>query len=459
MVLVVLASIFDFVALAFGPQSVIAPLGALTMVSNAIVAPWMHGEKLHKRVLIATMIIMVGCAISVGAASHNNNICDIDSLFGLYMTGRFALYALILFAIIFGLLYFIKKAERLKEQYGADSEEYMRVFRYHRISYAGLSGVFGSQSVLFARTVSQMFVGSARGGRIFLAYPGTYVVVASLVGCIVLQIYWLNQGLARFESLYNVPIFTSTWIVGTALGGGVNFGEFSTFSAVQAFLFPLGVFMCIAGVFFLSQGTSDDTAHIISPEGLVVEGFQSSPSSSDDVMGDEEEKPNTSNNKSSSRSNNHMKKSTNNSNNLGEQKSSRNASESNASNNSNGNATSPSVNIVRGSSPVPAIAASAAATTTTTTASLSAASAIPGTSSSVEPIMDDDDDFTFSTTRHHKTPSPIPIPGIGNNNNSSTLSSSSNPSLQSSTTNNNNNNNKKPSSRTNNKKDNELNLV
>jgi hypothetical protein len=257
MIMIILASMFDFIALAFGPQSVIAPLGALTMVSNAIVAPWMHGEKLHHRVLLATIIIVIGCATAVASASHTNNICDIDSLFGLYSTVQFFVYIVILGSFMLGIFVFIRKAERIHEETGADSEEYMRVFRYHRISYACLSGIFGSQSVLLARSVSQMFVGSTRGGRIFLAYVGTYVIVAALVATIFLQIYWLNQGLARFESLYNVPIFTSTWIVGTVLGGGIFYGEFAQFSVAQGFLFPFGVLLCVLGVFFLSSsGTS-----------------------------------------------------------------------------------------------------------------------------------------------------------------------------------------------------------
>lgn len=258
MILIVMASVCDFVALAFGPQSVIAPLGSLTMVANGIIAPMMHGEKLHKQVLLSTAIIVVGCAMSVAAASHDNNVCDIDSLFALYWTGRFFLYALVLGCIIGSVYWFIKKAEGIRAEYGPGSPEYMRVFQYHRISYAGISGIFGAQSVLFARTVSQLFVGSARGGRVFLLYPGTYAVVFCLVACIVAQIYFLNQGLARFESLYNVPIFTSTWIVGTVLGGGIFYGEFASFSLTQALLFPLGIIICCVGVFLLSRGNPDD---------------------------------------------------------------------------------------------------------------------------------------------------------------------------------------------------------
>jgi hypothetical protein len=265
---VVMASVFDFVALAFGPQSVIAPLGALTMVANAFIAPWMHGEKLHPRVLKATAVIILGCATAVAAASHSNAICDVDSLFSLYFTGRFAIYICLEAGTILSIIFFIRRAENLKAELGEESIEYQKVFRLHRLSYAAVSGIFGAQSVLFARTVDLLFVGSTRHGGFFLAYPGTYMVVFCLVSSIVLQLYWLNQGLARFESLYNVPIFTSTWIVGTVLGGGVFYGEFADFSVVQAILFPLGVILCCVGVFFLSQGTEDDH---VQTEGIRLE--------------------------------------------------------------------------------------------------------------------------------------------------------------------------------------------
>lgn len=258
MVCIVMASVFDFVALAFGPQSVIAPIGALTMVANAFIAPWMHGETLHPGVIKATVIIIVGCATAVASASHANNVCDINTLFALYFTGRFAVYILCVLGIIGSVLLYIKRAETYKRELGEDSVEYQKMFKLYRLSYAGVSGIFGAQSVLFARTVDLLFVGSTEHGGYFLLYPGTYMVLFCLVSCIVLQLYYLNQGLARFESLYNVPVFTSTWIVGTALGGGVFYGEFADFTWVQAILFPLGVGLCCMGVFFLAQGSETD---------------------------------------------------------------------------------------------------------------------------------------------------------------------------------------------------------
>ncbi len=43
--LVMVSSFVDFAALGFAPQTVIAPLGSVTLVANLILAPLMMGEK------------------------------------------------------------------------------------------------------------------------------------------------------------------------------------------------------------------------------------------------------------------------------------------------------------------------------------------------------------------------------------------------------------------------------
>ncbi len=200
------ASILDFMALAFGPQSVIAPLGSLTMVANSFIAPYMHGESLHKQVLTSTLVILFGCFVSVSAASHQNDICGVDALFDLYKSTKFYIYvSAISFTIILG-VFAANRCEKIEKEKGKESREYLEVFKFHRFIYAAISGIFGAQSVVFAKSIDVLLVSSIRGDKIFLAYPATYMVLAGLVLCIVMQLYWLNLGLARFESLYNVPV-------------------------------------------------------------------------------------------------------------------------------------------------------------------------------------------------------------------------------------------------------------
>lgn len=256
MLLILLASMFDFAALGFGPQSVIAPLGALTMVANAFVAPCINGEKLQPGIIKATVVILIGCIMAVGSASHDNMVCSLDALFALYLTSQFCVYALIIVSILFGLYFFAKRCERLQLEFGTESDEYQSVLKFHRITYAAMGGLFGAQSVLFARTVTQAFSSTMRGGQLFLLSSPIYLIVFLLISSMLLQIYWLNQGLARFDSLYNVPVFTSTWIVGTVLGGGVFYNEFASFNVYQAIFFPIGVSLCCIGVFYLAMGST-----------------------------------------------------------------------------------------------------------------------------------------------------------------------------------------------------------
>ena len=82
------------------------------MVVNAVVAPKMHGEKLHSSVLGATLIIVVGCVTSVAAASHDNNVCDIDALFALYWTGTFVLYVLCVGSVMASIYFFLFRPGR-----------------------------------------------------------------------------------------------------------------------------------------------------------------------------------------------------------------------------------------------------------------------------------------------------------------------------------------------------------
>lgn len=88
------ASIADVIALCFAPQSLIAPLGALTMVSNVVFAPLLLHEKIGVRDLIATAIILSGSVIAVIFGAHADQIYPISELFTLFRNTRFIAYAI-----------------------------------------------------------------------------------------------------------------------------------------------------------------------------------------------------------------------------------------------------------------------------------------------------------------------------------------------------------------------------
>ena len=254
----------DTVALNFGAQSVVAPLSSLTLVANAIIARAMHGELMTNRDYAATGLIIIGCVLSVAFAQHKDTLYCAEIIWNQFSTAGVIIYLLLICIVVFAGMLFSKWAERVRTELGADSALYLKWGKLHRFSYAAVSGICGAQSVLFMKILIELFTNTteqaSQTGTIFLGMWQTYPLIMALVACVALQIYWLNLGLARFDALYNVPVFQCFWMLFGVIAGGVFFHEFSTFSAFQASMFTLGVSFCLAGVAVLSsRETAEDS--------------------------------------------------------------------------------------------------------------------------------------------------------------------------------------------------------
>lgn len=68
--LVVVGSIGDFAALGLAAQSIVAPIGAVTLVANVAFAHYWLKEDLSKQDLIGTICIIVGSTLSVAFGKH-----------------------------------------------------------------------------------------------------------------------------------------------------------------------------------------------------------------------------------------------------------------------------------------------------------------------------------------------------------------------------------------------------
>jgi hypothetical protein len=85
----------------------------------------------------------VPCAASVNT---------INQLFALYRRPQFYLYMPLVVAIVVCMLLAIHRVEKQQREFGSNSPEYQRVAKFHRFSYAAISGIVGAQSIMFAKT-------------------------------------------------------------------------------------------------------------------------------------------------------------------------------------------------------------------------------------------------------------------------------------------------------------------
>eukprot|EP01006_Ploeotia_vitrea_P025318 TRINITY_DN58199_c0_g1_i4.p1 TRINITY_DN58199_c0_g1~~TRINITY_DN58199_c0_g1_i4.p1 ORF type:complete len:406 (+),score=200.15 TRINITY_DN58199_c0_g1_i4:71-1288(+) len=170
--LVIIGSVCDFAALAFAAQSVVAPLGSLTLVSNLWLAQLLLGEKISRQEIVATLGIVTGSALAVAFASHEDVDYQIDELFALYAKLRFFIYAFLVLLTLLVMRVMVHYIESIYDDclHGAlPRHSYNKWAGYHRFLYPAMAGTVGAQSVLFAKTTAELLKLAFQGqGNIFV---------------------------------------------------------------------------------------------------------------------------------------------------------------------------------------------------------------------------------------------------------------------------------------------------
>lgn len=257
--LVVLGSFADFTALIFAAQSIIAPLGSLTLVSNTVLAPLLLKESVTALDVLATVAIVVGSSLSVACADHRDRLYSQAELFSLFVRPRFLAYLAVVGCGVFALYSCVVHIGRIQAE--APSVVYRTYRRQHRFCYAALSGVVGAQSVLLAKCVGTLLVATLSGDSVLLLHWQSYCIFALLSLSVVVQIHYLNEGLRQFTSTYIIPVYQSFWILTSTVSGLIFFTEYRGVfdEPATAIGFPVGVLITVAGVYVLSQrGGADD---------------------------------------------------------------------------------------------------------------------------------------------------------------------------------------------------------
>ena len=196
LLLQIIGALFDFGALAFAPQSVVAPLGSLTLVINVFLAPIMHKEKATCKTMIATCIIILGCVITVIFSAKEDSFSSLNDVFNLYRSNAFYFYSVITgsYVVFLWLMiqYMVYLSKAYKDRYRQD------YFKTHRFCIASLSGTMGAQNMLFAKAFSTLLVLTIQGKGMMFIHWQSYLVICALATTIYLQLRWLNSALKRY---------------------------------------------------------------------------------------------------------------------------------------------------------------------------------------------------------------------------------------------------------------------
>jgi magnesium transporter len=237
MTILIIDACADFVWIGLAPQSLLAPLGGLSLGFNVLLAPIFHKkEKVTRSIVTATALIYMGTILTVLFAPDSAPSYSLTTLVEFSTNPPFMVYALACIAFQGGMAY-----------HG------MRQSTFQLVHYCGLAGCFGGQTILFAKSASELVKTALVSGNYqdWTTSPLPYLFVLGMIGTVLTQVNFLNTGLAKFDALVVVPVYQSFWNAFGITGGLIFFQEYKLMSTRDAAMYACGILITLMGVAIL----------------------------------------------------------------------------------------------------------------------------------------------------------------------------------------------------------------
>jgi hypothetical protein len=156
--MIVSGSLLDFVAFGMAPQTLLAPLSALSLVWNLVAAPMYNGETVTKRNLVATGIIFMGVISVVVFSAHATPSYTLKDLINLWKQPISVVYVVMVTTSLLSMYTVIQIIEGEKDTVCISKKQAKSMQRgmVHVVAYGALAGTFGGQSILLAKSTIEM---------------------------------------------------------------------------------------------------------------------------------------------------------------------------------------------------------------------------------------------------------------------------------------------------------------
>jgi hypothetical protein len=278
----VVGAVFSVVVFGLAGQSELAPMGAVTLVANQILAARVLREPFSPLDVVATALMGGGTTLAILFGEKTTRDYMVDDLVELFVRPA-ALVGTAAAALVVGLAalyvaYLDRVARRslLLEAASAASASSASsasslphppsptalVARLtpsqHRldcVARAFVGGAVGGYTGVFTKSFVEVVGGAAVGGTwaTDLARPEPYLFLLGVVLCVSTQLRYLNGGLARHDTARVVPVYQACLMFGSVYCGWVYFDELSVQTTVSLALFAVGVGITGGGILLLMR--------------------------------------------------------------------------------------------------------------------------------------------------------------------------------------------------------------
>lgn len=256
---VAVGPIIDTTAYSFAPQSLIAPFGGLDVVWNALLAPYVLGEKLTCRRLVGAVLIFAGTSMAGAFGNHDDKTYTLQMLEDILINVRVGIYFAAFFVwFLFNRFYLLRFPE------GSC---------IRGIALGWTAGTIAGNMFCVKAAVELVKTSvMERDGEIWTHWL-PYVLLVGAVFFAVTNVIYMTQGLQEYEALFMVTLFEGSMIVSGCVSGAVVLLDMSNVEPYRIGLYSLGVLIVVLGMYvaFSQEAMSksslmNGTASIVQPE-------------------------------------------------------------------------------------------------------------------------------------------------------------------------------------------------
>jgi len=225
----------DMVSFQFAPQSLLAPVGTLSLVLNLVVAPRLHGDEVTRRDAVSTVCIVLGTALCLVYGAHgsgDDEAAAVDEMGP--ASGVFVWYCVAVATLCSALGAFLAS---LRGDAGGSKVE--------AAANALLAGVLASTTVVAGKCV-----GDALATKEILRIVGAVVPLVMLAPT---HLYSLNRGMGRCSSVIFMPLNLSSSLIANVSTGFLLYKD----QPESLPHFAAGLVLILAGVLGLTSASKN----------------------------------------------------------------------------------------------------------------------------------------------------------------------------------------------------------
>lgn len=275
----------DAIALAMAPQSVITPLGCVSLISNLFIARLVLREVLTRRVVLGSLVVMLGVVAIVFPAAQTEECIElresVETLLARWRKPAFLVFAALQLTLLGCVGTLVLRRERTMRTAAAASPEAAvgpltrhltaQELRTLKLTYPLLIGLVATWTVLFVKCAGELIAAALgpTGDGSVLRQPAAYALVAGLALSLPTQLTLLNRALAHFEALWVIPALQCFWSLSSITMGAIFFDEFDAYRPWMFGSFFGGVVLSLSGIGLVasSEMTSE---HLDGPDAALL---------------------------------------------------------------------------------------------------------------------------------------------------------------------------------------------